>query len=151
VANNNFPINVNVNFNGVSYNAATRTWTGQPSWTVTPNLQGVPPVKLGVNTNTITWNLNAAAVPQGFTAAFTSPAITFAASPAWTGGAPGNTNNTTCVASDNFNGLPANEVFEYTISVTLSNGSVTQAFTYDPDIENETGTVNVAALVRTRK
>ena len=41
--NNSYGINVNVNFNGVSYNAGTNTWTGQPSWNVNPNLLPVTP------------------------------------------------------------------------------------------------------------
>jgi hypothetical protein len=151
--NNNYQVNVNVNFNGVSYNASTGTWTGQPSWTVNPQLQPVPPVKAGVATNTITWVLHAASVPNPFTAAFANAGIGFASN--WTGGQPGNLNSTNCVVSDNFNGLANNEVFEYVITVNLSGtvngGTVSQNFLCDPDVENESGTVNVAALVRTRK
>ena len=145
-----FPINVNVNFNGVSYNASTGTWTGQPSWNVVPNVQGVTPIKAGTGDNIISWNLNAAAPPRGFTAAFPQTNA-IAMQSGYPGTTPATTNSTTVTSTDNFNGLQANQIYEYVITVTLTNGTVSQDFTYDPDVVNEAGTVNVAALVRTRK
>ena len=151
MANTNYGINVNVNFNGVSYNATTKTWSGTPTWTITPPSQGIPPVKAGTNTSTITWSLHAAAQPQGFTASFAAPGVVMATG--WTGGTPANTNSTTCVASDNFNGLTANQVFEYVVTVTLANadGTVSQNWDSDPDVINEAGTANVCVLVHLRK
>jgi hypothetical protein len=149
VANTNFPINVNVNFAGVTY--SNGSWYNSPTWTVNPSLQGVPPVKLGVNTNTLVWSLHAAAVPQGFTASFATPGIAFVGTPVWTGGTPQNLDSQTCAVADNFNGLAANETYEYNISVTLSNGTVSNTWVCDPDVQNESGTMNIAALVRTRK
>jgi hypothetical protein len=152
VPNPSFPINVNVNFHGVTYDASTGTWSGQPTWTVAPYVQPVTPIKAGTGDNTVSWNLNAAAVPSGFTAMFpqNSP-ITFKPTPAWPGTTPVTTNNTTVQSTDNFNGLPANQICEYTIAVILTNGSVIGTFSYDPDVENEGGTVNVVAIARMRK
>lgn len=149
MANTNYGINVNVNFNGVSYNTTTKVWSGAPTWMITPANQSVPPVKVGTNTSTITWNLNAAAVPSGFTASFASPGV--AMGTGWTGGTPANSNSTTCVAIDTFNGLTANQVFEYVATVTLSNGAVSNSWNSDPDVTNEAGTVNVCVLVHLRK
>lgn len=151
MANTDYGINVNVNFNAVSYDSTTQTWSGSPTWTIAPPTQGVPPVKIGTDTSTVTWNLNASAVPRGFTASFASPGVAFTGTPAWTGGTPANSNSTTCVADDSFDGLTNNQVFEYVVTVTLSNGTVSNSWNSDPDVENESGTVNVAAMVHTRK
>jgi hypothetical protein len=154
VPNPGFPINVNVNFNGVSYNAQTGAWTGDPSWTVTPYVQPVTPIKAGTGENIVTWTLHAAAVPRGFTAMFPQESpVTFKPTPPWPGSTPVTTSNTTVQATDNFNGLPANQICEYTIAVILINGTVMKRFLYDPDVENEGGTVNVnvVAIARLRK
>ena len=148
MANNTIQINVNVNFNGVSYNPTTG-WSGTPTWNVQPSPAPVNPVKSG-DTNTIQWNLNAAAVPNPFSASFAnSSAITFSGTPTWTGGQPGQPTNSgqTITASDNFNGLAANVNYYYSITVTLTGtvagSQVIQTFRLDPDVENESGTVNM--------
>jgi hypothetical protein len=140
VANNSTPVNVNVNFNGVSYDP-NNGWSGSPTWNVrTPVV--IPPSKAG-DTMTIQWNLNAAAVPSGFTAAFAANGIVFGNG--WAGGPPSSPNSTTISVADTFNGLATNQDYEYTIGVILSNGTnVQQAFTLDPDVENQAGTANLA-------
>ena len=145
MANNNIPINVNVNFNGVTYSGGA--WSGTPAWNINPSPAPVNPVKSG-DTNTIQWNLHAAAVPNPFTASFTGNAIQFSGTPAWTGGAP-ITNSTISVSvTDTFNGLQSAVNYYYSITVTLSgvvNGNnVTQTFRLDPDVQNEAGSMNAA-------
>jgi|KBSMisStandDraft_5_1062788.scaffolds.fasta_scaffold37479_2 hypothetical protein len=142
--NNTIPVNVNINFNGVTYNAANGTWSGTPNWNPQPMTAPVRPVQSGSN-NTVQWKLNAASVPNPFSAAFASAsAIAFSGTPAWTGGAPVLVDGQTITAADNFDNLPQTQTYYYSITVTLTgtvNGSpVTQPFTLDPDVQNEAGT-----------
>jgi hypothetical protein len=140
VAANSTPVNVNVNFSGVSYDP-NNGWSGQPTWNVNPNPANIPPTKAG-DTMTIQWNLNAAAVPRGFTASFAANGIAFGTN--WRGASPSSPNSTTISVNDTFNGLVDNQDYEYMVSVILSNGTVTQSFTLDPDVINEAGTANLA-------
>lgn len=143
MANNSTPVNVNVNFNGVSYNP-NNGWSGTPTWNVRTPVT-VPPSKAG-DTMTIQWNLNAAAVPNPFTAAFATNGIVFGTN--WTGGPPSVPNSTTISVADTFNGLTANQDYEYTIAVVLrgnvNGNNVQQVFVLDPDVENQAGTANLA-------
>lgn len=142
MANNATPISVNVNFHNVSY--ANGVWSGAPAWNVPQNVN-VPPSKAG-DTMLLRFNLNAAAVPTGFTASFanTNP-ILFDQN--WTGGPPSSENSTTITVDDTFNGLSTNQEYEYSVSVTLGGmvGTqfVSQTWTLDPDVVNESGTANV--------
>ena len=143
MANNSTPINVNVNFRNVSYSPSTG-WSGTPTWNV-PTPVNVPPSKAG-DSMSIRWNLNAAAVPAGFTAEFATNGILFGNG--WTGGPPSSSNSTTISVNDTFNGLSSNQDFEYTIAVNLGglvNGQYVQTtFSLDPDVENQSGTANLA-------
>jgi len=129
------PVNVVVNFNGVSYNPATQQWSGAPVFTVPPSV----PVSSG--DNTIAWNLQPAAVPGGFAAQFNATnGIVF--DPGWVGGTPTQPNLTTYEAADNFQMAPGSdpEYYEYSINVSLTsrgNSAVTKSWSYDPDVENE--------------
>jgi hypothetical protein len=143
VSNTNFAISVSVDFSGVTFENGQ--WFNQPSWSITPTDQLVPPVYPG-NTNTITWTLSASNVPSGFTAAFSDPAINFTGDVMWTGGAPSNQTSNTCVVGDNFDGLPTEDTYEYEVVVNLSNGAVTEPFLYDPDVENESGSAPPPAV-----
>jgi hypothetical protein len=141
---NTTPVNVNVNFNGVTY-SPDGTWTGTPSWNVNPDPVNVPPSKAG-DQMTIQWTLRASNLPSGFSAGFASNGILFGSS--WTGGPPSVSNSTTISVADTFNNLPANQDYEYSIAIVLTgyiNGQyVAQAFTYDPDVENQAGQANLA-------
>ena len=147
MANNATPVNVGVNFNGVSYDPNSGTWAGTPTWNVSPDPVNIPASKAG-DTMTIRWSLNAAATPRPFTAAFATNGILFGTS--WTGGAPSPSNSTTISVADTFSGLAANQEFEYSIAVILSgtvNGqNVQQVFTKDPDVINETGLLRHVAV-----
>ena len=150
MANNNISIDVNVNFNDVSYDPVNG-WSGWPIWDIEPSPARVNPVRAG-DTNTIRWNLNASAVVSPFTASFANAsAITFSGTPGWTGGNPVLVDSQHITASDTFSGLPSAQNYYYSITVTLSgmvNGTqVTQTYTLDPDVQNESGTTN-AALTR---
>jgi hypothetical protein len=139
-------VDVGVNFTGVTYDAATKTFTvpaGAPRWSV-PAFTQVRPGQ-----NTITWSLTATNVPANCPAAFTPGAgIVFDAT--WKGGGvqPGTVNGTLQVA-DNFNAGGPNVDYPYVIGVTLTgpgaNGG-TQAFVLDPDVENEGGGGGGAAI-----
>lgn len=141
---NSTPVNVNVNFNGVTC-SPDGTWTGTPSWNVNPDPVNVPPSKPG-NTMTIQWTLRASNMQSGLSAGFASNGILFGTS--WTGGPPSVSNSTTISVADTFDNLSANQDFEYSIAIVLSgmvNGRyVAQAFTYDPDVENQAGQANLA-------
>jgi hypothetical protein len=144
--NHTIGINVSVNFHGVSYDPNSG-WSGTPNWNINPSPAPVNPVKSS-DGNTVQWSLNAAAVPNPFSAAFAnSSAIAFSGTPAWTGGQPTGSGQT-ITATDNFNGLSSVQNYYYSITVTLTgviNGStVTQPFTLDPDVQNEAGTANAA-------
>lgn len=131
----NVPVPVVVNFNGVSYNATTKQWSGSPSFTVPPT------TTITSGDNTITWTLQAAVVPQGFSATFplTNP-IVF--DPGWVGGLPARQTPTTVQATDNFQ-LPVGSdpiQYPYAVNVSLvsnSDSTVTKTWNYDPDVENE--------------
>lgn len=140
------PINVNVNFNGVT--CVNAVWSGTPTWNVNPSPANIPPSRAG-NTTTLQFNLNASALPSGFTAAFASPnAIVFAANQNWPGGPPSSPNSTTVTMDDTFNNNATNVDYKYSINVTLSGNQgtawLTHTFTLDPDVVNEAGSVVVA-------
>lgn len=125
-----------VNFNGVSYNASTGQWSGAPTWTVPPTQQ----VQSGENT--ITWSLQAAAVPRGFNAAFTNGGIVFDPNDNWVGTTPVIASPTSVTCNDDFT-IPAGddpEDYEYSVFVSLTSAndpSITNTWSYDPDVENE--------------
>ncbi len=143
MAQNSTPINVNVNFRNVT--CVNGVWSGDPVWNVQPTPANVPPSTAG-DTMTLQFNLNASAVPAGFTAAFanTTP-IQFGGS--WTGGPPSSPNSTTITMDDTFDGLGASVDYKYSISVTLSGNQgtawLTRTFTLDPDVVNEAGQVRL--------
>jgi hypothetical protein len=132
-------VNVNVNFNGVSY--ANGTWSGTPSWTVAP-----PTVQVHPGTNTINWNLNAQA-PSGYTAKFApmdpndtgENPIYFPASANWTGGPPQRDSDTLVTATDNFSSITQPTDYYYGVNVTLTQTSsgTSYTFNYDPEVQNE--------------
>ena len=135
---NSVPINVVVNFRGITYDSATSTWTvpeGTPAWTVPQNT----PVPAG--DNLIQWNLRPAqgTIPDGFVASFpSSGAIAFGSD--WVGGPPTPVDADTYTATDIFSAPPQDEYYEYGITVTLTSttdSSIFRAFTYDPEVENE--------------
>ena len=147
MANNVIPVNVNVNFGNVSYDPV-KGWSGWPVWNIQPSPARVNAAR-GGDTNTVQWNLNAAAVPNPFTASFAdAAAITFSGTPGWTGGNPVLVDSDTITASDTFSGLPSAQNYYYSIRVTLvgvvNGNQVTQWYTLDPDVQNESGTTNAA-------
>jgi hypothetical protein len=131
-APNGVPVNVTVNFQGISYNSATGQWTipaNAPSWTVPPTT-AVPS-----GNNLITWTLHPAAVPSGFGAAFDgTTGIAFTSG--WPGGTPTLQGNGTYQCTDDFTPGPNNRSYYYRITVNLTNGTVSKSFTLDPDIQN---------------
>jgi len=129
------PVSVVVDFTGVTYNNGV--WTGTPSWTIPSN------VSVHNGQNTITWTLTANNVSSGYSAGFPSAsAIVFKSTnnPPWSGGTPTTQSATSVTASDNFQGLASAVKFYYTTNVVLTTAaSISNTFTYDPDIENEPG------------
>jgi hypothetical protein len=133
------PVNVNVNFNGVSCNNGV--WSGTPSWNVAP-----PTVQVHPGTNTINWNLNAQA-PSGYTAKYapmnsndtTKNPIYFPVSSNWTGGSPQRASDTLVTATDNFSSITQPTDYYYGVNVTLTQTSsgASNTFNYDPEVENE--------------
>ena len=86
--------------------------------------------------NLITWTLHPAATPQGFSAAFDATSgIAFASG--WPGGNPSLQGNGTYQCTDDFTPGPNNRSYYYSITVNLTNGTVSKYFTLDPDIKNE--------------
>jgi hypothetical protein len=130
---NGVPIHVHVNFNGISYNPATQQWTipaGAPSWTV-PATVAVPP-----GSNLLTWSLGATQLPAGFEAEFDpSDGVVFSAG--WPGGAPYMVDEDTIQCTDDFTASPNNPSYYYSVTVNLTDGTVSRAFTLDPDIQNK--------------
>lgn len=143
-------MNVNVNFNGVTY--MNGVWSGTPKWTIAPNSIEVAPVANPAVTgdNTVTWNLNVSATPSGFSGKFpASGAIVFKPNSGWPGPPVGGLDEQTMQVVDNFAGLTENATYNYTITVVLYNTSgVVQLFTKDPDVENDAGTGSILHLVK---
>ncbi len=144
----NVSITVNVDFTNVTY-VPGQGWSGQPAWTVAPANQ---PMHNG--NNKITWlltTLNANrqnSMPAGYTAAYPATgAITFKPSNQypWPGSTPTTQADGTVTADDNFRNLGATQNFFYTTAVTLSpnagSGGAPGNFTFDPDIENQSGSI----------
>lgn len=147
MANNDVGVNVVVNFQGVTYNSSTQTWSGSPSLNTSPNPAKVPPSKSG-DTNTLVWTLRAAAVPANFNAAFPATgAIAFSGTNAWTGGTPTLQGDGTYQCQDNFDDLENALDYYYSVTVMLTgtgpNAGVSQSFTMDPDVENEAGSATL--------
>lgn len=127
------PVSVTVDFTGVSLNG--NQFSGNPSWTVAPQ-----EVQCHNGQNTITWTLNATNLPAGSAAAFPqSGAIVFKTSNSqgWNGGPPTTQTNGTVTATDNFQNLTTPVKFYYTTYVVLTKAQITsQAYSYDPDVED---------------
>ena len=129
-------VSVAVDFAGVTYN--NRAWGGSPSFTVSPSS-----LQVHNGNNNITWTLTATNVPAGCTAAFPAVGVVFKTTndPPWVGTTPTTQSDGTVTASDNFSKLDSALDFAYSTIVQLTNtadGTTTQ-FTYDPDVENESG------------
>jgi len=145
---NSVPINVIVNFTGITYDSGTNTWTvptGKPKWTV-PHTTAVP-----AGDNDIQWNLQAVqgSVPSGFTAGFpTTGGIAFGSD--WVGGPPTYVDADTYTATDNFTAPPQDESYDYSVTVTLTSttdSTITKSFVKDPEVENEGSSLVHAAVV----
>lgn len=126
-------VTVTADFSGVT--VSNGTFSGSPSWSVSPD-----PLEVHNGQNNITWTLAATNLPANGTAAFspTSP-IAFKASNSvtWAGSTPTRQTDGTVQASDNFTGLSSAVHFLYDINIILTVGQYSQAYTKDPDIENE--------------
>ena len=143
------PITVNVDFTGVS--VQNGSWTGTPTWTITPNTQQVQP-----GNNKITWTLttfNAASqnsVPPGYTAGFTADGIIFKSTnqQPWNN-PPALQSDGTVQANDNFQGLSQVVNYYYSTKVQLQpNAGVNGPpgiWSADPDVQNEIGNIRLAA------
>jgi hypothetical protein len=134
-APNGVPVPVHVDFHGISYNSATGQWTiptNAPRWTVPAT------VAIASGNNLITWTLTTSNVPAGFSPAFDeNVGIVF--NQGWPGGTPDVTSASTVQVTDNFLAGPNNPQYYYSITVDLqqTNGTVSQPFRLDPDIQNQ--------------
>jgi hypothetical protein len=135
----NVPVSVVANFSGVSYDPSTNQWSGDPTWNV--------PAKTAVRagSNTIQWTLRPAAVPQGFVVSFpASLGIAFGTD--WPYDDPGKQTDGTYTVNDTFTQPPASVDYEYTVNVVITseaNTTISKGFSYDPDIENEGGSLSI--------
>jgi hypothetical protein len=132
----NVPVNVNVNVAGVTY--SNGQWTGSPVWTVPAKT----PVSPGLND--ITWSIQANP-PNRFNAAFASTdGVYFPLSSNWGGGTPTLQPNGTIVATDDFSAPPAAIDYYYGLNVTLTDptSGANKTFNFDPEVENEAGTLS---------
>jgi hypothetical protein len=137
------PVNVIVNFNGVSYDPGSNRWSGQPGWTV-PQKTSVHP-----GDNDIVWTLRANNVPTGFQAQFASSnGVYFPSTSNWPGGPPTLQGNGTIVATDDYTGGAQPVDYYYGMNVVLqpvAGGNQTPGtFNFDPQVENEPGTISHA-------
>lgn len=136
------PVNVTVSFKHVVYDAATGVWSGRPSWTVPARVQVRP------GNDNIVWTLRPSRVPSGFTAQFNpSDGIYFPENSNWTGGEPALVTVTSIQVSDNFEPQAAAVDYYYGINVILkpeTDTGQTGYFNYDPEVENEPGTISHA-------
>lgn len=125
-------VSVGVDFTNVVMQGGSLV--GTPNWTVSPD-----PLEVHNGNNNITWTLTVSNLPQGCSAAFDpSNPIVFKSnnSQQWVGSAPAVQRDGTVTAGDNFQGLTAAVNFYYSINLAVSI-TTSQAFSKDPDIENE--------------
>ena len=129
------PIDVQVNFSGISYDNQTGQWTipsSAPVWTVKDT-------EVAHGKNILTWTLKPLNVPNGFSAQFdTDAGIVFKAK--WPGGKPtASSTDGTVTCTDNFRKGHGDRTYSYSIFVDLvdSSGRVLQPFKLDPDIKNK--------------
>lgn len=127
---------VTVDFSGVRL--VGTQFQGTPSWAFSPD-----PLPVYKGQNNVSWTLVANNLPQGANASFpaSNPIVFKPSNPIpWTGGPPTKQSDGTVTASDNFGNLAATEDFFYTVSVVLTQPLIIeQTYSYDPEIENESG------------
>ena len=130
------PVAVNVDFSSVTIRG--NQFSGNPAWTFTP-----PELQVHNGQNNIKWTLTAVNLPTNAQAAFASSnAVQFKGTnnPPWTGTAPATQPDGTVTAGDNFQNLASSQKFYYNTNIVLSAPSVvSQSYTFDPDVENESG------------